>query len=128
MRVGFIGLGSQGGPMARRIVESGYELTLWARRPESLEPYADTAAKTLCQMSCACRSAFDLSDIVTFFRPAARACSNAARTMRSTPLRVFTSSWIPISSAVPFLKIPPTPAYAPSVFSRNTTKSTSSAR
>uniref|UniRef100_A0A5Q5CJW5 6-phosphogluconate dehydrogenase, NAD-binding protein n=1 Tax=Mycobacterium sp. (strain JLS) TaxID=164757 RepID=A0A5Q5CJW5_MYCSJ len=46
MRVGFIGLGSQGGPMARRIVEGGYELTLWARRPASLEPYADTAAKT----------------------------------------------------------------------------------
>lgn len=46
MRVGFIGLGSQGGPMARRIVEAGYDLTLWARRPESLEPYADTAAKT----------------------------------------------------------------------------------
>lgn len=45
MRVGFIGLGSQGGPMARRIVEGGYELTLWARRPESLEPYRDTAAK-----------------------------------------------------------------------------------
>jgi 3-hydroxyisobutyrate dehydrogenase len=46
MRVGFIGLGSQGGPMARRIVEGGYELTLWARRPATLEPYADTAAKT----------------------------------------------------------------------------------
>jgi 3-hydroxyisobutyrate dehydrogenase-like beta-hydroxyacid dehydrogenase len=46
MRVGFIGLGSQGAPMARRIVEGGYELTLWARRPASLEPYADTAAKT----------------------------------------------------------------------------------
>lgn len=46
MRVGFIGLGSQGGPMARRIVEGGYELTLWARRAASLEPYADTAAKT----------------------------------------------------------------------------------
>ncbi|MGK2854250.1 MAG: NAD(P)-dependent oxidoreductase [Microbacteriaceae bacterium] len=45
MRVGFIGLGSQGGPMARRIVEGGFELTLWARRPASLEPYADTAAK-----------------------------------------------------------------------------------
>ncbi|MFB9323847.1 NAD(P)-dependent oxidoreductase [Cryptosporangium minutisporangium] len=43
-RVGFIGLGSQGGPMARRIVESGYPTTLWARRPESLKPYADTAA------------------------------------------------------------------------------------
>jgi 3-hydroxyisobutyrate dehydrogenase len=45
MRVGFIGLGSQGAPMARRIVEGGYELTLWARRPESVAPYADTAAK-----------------------------------------------------------------------------------
>jgi 3-hydroxyisobutyrate dehydrogenase len=46
MRVGFIGLGSQGAPMARRIVESGYDLTLWARRPATLEPFADTAAKT----------------------------------------------------------------------------------
>ena len=44
MRVGFIGLGSQGGPMARRIVEAGYPMTLWARRPETLEPFADTAA------------------------------------------------------------------------------------
>ena len=46
MRVGFIGLGSQGGPMARRIVEGGFDLTLWARRPATLEPFADTAAKT----------------------------------------------------------------------------------
>jgi 3-hydroxyisobutyrate dehydrogenase len=46
MRVGFIGLGSQGGPMARRIVEGGYETTLWARREASLDPYANTAAKT----------------------------------------------------------------------------------
>ena len=45
MRVGFIGLGSQGAPMARRIVEGGYDLTLWARRPASVEPFADTAAK-----------------------------------------------------------------------------------
>src|SRR5262245_41431154 len=45
-RVGFIGVGSQGGPMARRIVEEGFPLTLWARRPVALEPYADTAAVT----------------------------------------------------------------------------------
>jgi 3-hydroxyisobutyrate dehydrogenase-like beta-hydroxyacid dehydrogenase len=44
IRTGFIGLGSQGGPMARRMVEAGFPLTLWARRPESLEPYRDTAA------------------------------------------------------------------------------------
>ena len=45
MHVGFIGLGSQGAPMARRIVHSGYETTLWARRPEARVPFSDTAAK-----------------------------------------------------------------------------------
>ncbi|BBZ51037.1 NAD(P)-dependent oxidoreductase [Mycobacterium heidelbergense] len=45
MRVGFIGLGSQGAPMARRIIEGGHETTLWARRPATLEPFADTPAK-----------------------------------------------------------------------------------
>lgn len=45
MEVGFIGLGSQGGPMAGRIIDAGFPTTLWARRPASLEPYADTAAR-----------------------------------------------------------------------------------
>lgn len=44
MRVGFVGLGSQGAPMARRIVDAGHPLTIWARRPATLEPFADTAA------------------------------------------------------------------------------------
>jgi 3-hydroxyisobutyrate dehydrogenase len=44
MRVGFIGLGSQGGPMASAIIDAGFETTLWARRAVSLEPYADTSA------------------------------------------------------------------------------------
>ena len=30
--------------MARRIVEEGFPLTLWARRPEAVEPFRDTAA------------------------------------------------------------------------------------
>ena len=45
MRVGFIGLGSQGAPMARRIIESGYATTLWARRDASLDPFRSTAAE-----------------------------------------------------------------------------------
>ena len=49
--VGFIGLGSQGGPMARRIVEAGFPLVLWARRPESLSPYADTAAEVAADLA-----------------------------------------------------------------------------
>jgi 3-hydroxyisobutyrate dehydrogenase len=44
VRVGFIGLGSQGGPMARRIIDGGFSTTLWARRPATLEPFADTSA------------------------------------------------------------------------------------
>jgi 3-hydroxyisobutyrate dehydrogenase len=44
IRAGFIGLGSQGAPIARRIVDGGFPLTIWARRPASLEPFADTPA------------------------------------------------------------------------------------
>ncbi|MFF4276520.1 NAD(P)-dependent oxidoreductase [Streptomyces sp. NPDC001536] len=43
-RVGFIGLGSQGAPMARRIAEESFPLTLWARRSTSTDAFADTAA------------------------------------------------------------------------------------
>jgi 3-hydroxyisobutyrate dehydrogenase len=45
-KVGFIGLGSQGAPIARRIVDGGFPLVLWARRPATLAPFADTAAET----------------------------------------------------------------------------------
>ena len=41
---GFIGLGSQGAPMARRMIDAGFPTTLWARRPETLEPYRRTNA------------------------------------------------------------------------------------
>lgn len=41
--IGFIGLGSQGGPMARRLIESGFPVVLWARRPEALAPFADVS-------------------------------------------------------------------------------------
>ncbi|WP_222849423.1 NAD(P)-dependent oxidoreductase [Trebonia kvetii] len=39
-RVGFIGLGDQGAPMARAIGDSVFELHVWARRPQSLETLA----------------------------------------------------------------------------------------
>ncbi|MBV8952108.1 MAG: NAD(P)-dependent oxidoreductase, partial [Actinobacteria bacterium] len=44
-RVGFVGLGAQGGPIARRILDAGFPTTLWARRSETLAPYAGTAAR-----------------------------------------------------------------------------------
>ncbi|MDO8389747.1 MAG: NAD(P)-dependent oxidoreductase [Actinomycetota bacterium] len=44
MNVGFIGLGNQGLPIARRILAGGHHLHVWARRPEALEPFAGTTA------------------------------------------------------------------------------------
>lgn len=43
--IGFIGVGSQGGPMAHRIVDAGMPLIVWARRPEVLEAYTAKGAK-----------------------------------------------------------------------------------
>jgi 3-hydroxyisobutyrate dehydrogenase len=43
-RVGFIGLGNQGAPTARRIIDAGYPTTLYARRVATLEPFANSAA------------------------------------------------------------------------------------
>lgn len=44
IRAGFIGLGSQGAPIAHRIVGAGVPLQIWARRPATLEPFAGTGA------------------------------------------------------------------------------------
>lgn len=57
MRVGFIGLGSQGGPMAHRIVDAGLPLVVWARRPEVLEAYTAkgaTAAASVTELGAQC--------------------------------------------------------------------------
>lgn len=44
-KCGFIGLGSQGAPIARRMIDAGYLTVLWARRAETLEPFRDTSAQ-----------------------------------------------------------------------------------
>lgn len=55
--IGFIGLGSQGGPMAERILDAGYALKLWARRPEALAPFLAKgagASDTVAELGAAC--------------------------------------------------------------------------
>lgn len=44
LRVGWIGLGSQGGPMARVLARSGVPVQLWARSAQTLEAFGDTSA------------------------------------------------------------------------------------
>lgn len=45
MKVGFIGLGVMGRPMAERLLRAGHELGIWARRPESAAPLAAAGAR-----------------------------------------------------------------------------------
>jgi len=44
-KIGFIGLGSQGAPMAQRIIDAGYPTILWARRAETLEPFRNSGVQ-----------------------------------------------------------------------------------
>jgi len=44
IRTAFIGLGSQGAPMAERMLAAGFPLTVWARRPEALAPFVAQGA------------------------------------------------------------------------------------
>lgn len=45
MRIGFIGLGTMGAPMARRLIEAGHELTVHNRTREREEPLAALGAR-----------------------------------------------------------------------------------
>ena len=45
MKISFIGLGTMGAPMAKRLVEAGYDVTVHNRTREREEPVADAGAK-----------------------------------------------------------------------------------
>jgi len=44
MKIGFIGLGIMGRPMALNLLGAGHQLTVWARRAESMQPLLDAGA------------------------------------------------------------------------------------
>lgn len=43
LRVGMVGLGMQGAPIAEQIIKGGFRTTLWARRAETVAPFLKTA-------------------------------------------------------------------------------------
>jgi 3-hydroxyisobutyrate dehydrogenase-like beta-hydroxyacid dehydrogenase len=45
LKAGFIGLGDQGAPIARRMIDAGFALTIWGRRAETTAAFAQTSAK-----------------------------------------------------------------------------------
>src|SRR5574343_1607471 len=44
MKLGFIGLGIMGRPMALNLIKGGHTVTVWARRAESMQPLLDAGA------------------------------------------------------------------------------------
>lgn len=63
MKIGFVGLGDQGTPMALRILQAGFELTVYARRPEVPGRFAGLGARVAgtltalgaeCDIVCVC--------------------------------------------------------------------------
>lgn len=45
MNIGFVGLGIMGRPLALNLIKGGHTVTVWARRPESMEPLLSAGAK-----------------------------------------------------------------------------------
>jgi 3-hydroxyisobutyrate dehydrogenase len=51
MRVGFVGCGVQGLPVAQRLARAGFPLTVWARRPEQVAGFApEQVASSLAEL------------------------------------------------------------------------------
>ena len=44
MKIGFLGLGIMGRPMALNLLQGGHAVTVWARRAESMQPLAEAGA------------------------------------------------------------------------------------
>lgn len=55
--LGFIGVGSMGGPMARRLIEAGYKLTIFDTREDAMRPLIEKGAKPAESVKSVCDSA-----------------------------------------------------------------------
>lgn len=58
MKVGFIGLGVMGRPMAQHLARAGHELFVWARRPESIGDLPATFCPTPAELGRCCEVVF----------------------------------------------------------------------
>ena len=74
-RVGFIGLGAVGGPMARRLVQAGHHLSVYDIAPLAVGALADAGAE-VCESA---RAVADAADLVLVSLPSPDAVSEVAR-------------------------------------------------
>lgn len=63
MRIGFVGLGIMGRPMALNLLRAGHTVTVWARRPESVAPDVAEVMRALARQAPPGLVAADMSTI-----------------------------------------------------------------
>src|SRR5919106_5455 len=64
--IGFIGLGAMGAPMARRLMQAGHELTVYARRPAAAQPLVENGARAAgSPAECVSGAAFVITNVTT---------------------------------------------------------------
>ena len=68
IRVGFIGLGVMGRPMALRLLRAGHQVAVWARRPEALAPLVEAGATACADPAAVARHSEVVFTIVTYGR------------------------------------------------------------
>jgi 3-hydroxyisobutyrate dehydrogenase len=51
MRVGFVGTGNMGRPMAKNILKAGHQLTVFDLQPEAAAPLEAPAGRRTCRLS-----------------------------------------------------------------------------
>ena len=64
-KIGFVGVGKMGGPMANRLLDAGHPLIVYDIRPEAMAPLLARGA----EMAASSRAVADMSDIVFFSLP-----------------------------------------------------------
>lgn len=97
LRIGFIGLGSQGGPMADRIAAAGFPLTIWARRPDALAPYVARGARAAASVADLGASCDHVGICVVDDAGVAQLCDDLIPAMRPGSLLAIHSTILPES-------------------------------
>jgi 3-hydroxyisobutyrate dehydrogenase-like beta-hydroxyacid dehydrogenase len=73
----------QGVPIARRILGAGYPLVLWARRPQTLDPFRNTGATIAATIQAVGAASDHISICVTDDAAVTEVCGQLIPTMRS---------------------------------------------
>ena len=85
-RVGFVGLGAMGGPMARRLVQAGHHVSVYDTAPEAATALAEAGAE-VCESA---RGVADAAELVLVSLPSPEVVSEVARELAGgSALRVY---------------------------------------